>query len=72
MSTIANMTETIHLTHDDWGEAFIFEGFSVDQRLGHKFVVGGWATRPPGIEHEPWDSERRTKMVEARCCNGEK
>src|SRR5699024_696348 len=52
--------------HDCWEELFIFEGSITDLRLNRTFRAGDWATRPPGMEHGPWISERGAKMFEVR------
>src|ERR1700755_862566 len=37
--------------HDFWEEVYILEGSFTDTRLGKTFSAGGYACRPPGMEH---------------------
>ncbi|MBO0849988.1 MAG: cupin domain-containing protein [Pseudonocardia sp.] len=52
--------------HDFWEEVYILEGSMTDLRLGETFSAGGYACRPPGMEHGPWRSEEGCTTFEVR------
>src|SRR5690625_3111954 len=52
--------------HDYWEEIFILEGSVYDLTLQQEFVAGMVATRPPGMKHGPWKTEKGCIMYEVR------
>lgn len=52
--------------HNYREELFIIDGSITDLTLGETFTAGMVASRPPGMEHGPWKTEKGCKMYEIR------